>query len=226
MDIINWIYLIKKKLVKTSVQEPDKDLIALGSEVQYAKRGDKYQTYAVPFGSAVADVEGNVLRTGIYDNYPWPVGFPVMTKTTTKVIDTPGFPTSNPIDLQGWKISGTFDIPYQVAAGSMYLGSVEFSDYWNWPFMPWKTTGTVYTYNNNTGEEIYTPLSNGALVYDYDSADTVSTEMYIVADYYDTGADFYLVYRGPSPSNELDGTISFQYEFLHNAADTPKFYYY
>jgi len=51
MDILNWVYLLKNKLVKTTVQDPTQDLVILGGNVTYAKRGDKYQSY----GMTVAD---------------------------------------------------------------------------------------------------------------------------------------------------------------------------
>lgn len=47
MDILNWVYLLKNKLVKTTVQDPEKDLLVLGNKVSYAKRGDKYQSYGM-----------------------------------------------------------------------------------------------------------------------------------------------------------------------------------
>lgn len=46
MDILNWIYLVKKKLVKDTVQDP-KDLMVFGNNSSYAKRGDKYQSYGM-----------------------------------------------------------------------------------------------------------------------------------------------------------------------------------
>lgn len=47
MDILNWVYLLKNKLVKTTVQNPEKDLLVLGNNVSWAKRGDKYQSYGM-----------------------------------------------------------------------------------------------------------------------------------------------------------------------------------
>lgn len=47
MDILNWVYLIKKKLTRTTVQDPQKDLVIIGGDVTYAKRGDKYQSYGM-----------------------------------------------------------------------------------------------------------------------------------------------------------------------------------
>ena len=47
MDILNWVYLLKNKLVKTTVQDPEKDLLVLGNNVSWVKRGDKYQSYGM-----------------------------------------------------------------------------------------------------------------------------------------------------------------------------------
>jgi hypothetical protein len=47
MDILNWVYLLKNKLVKTTVQDPTQDLVILGNNVSYVKRGDKYQSYGM-----------------------------------------------------------------------------------------------------------------------------------------------------------------------------------
>lgn len=47
MDILNWVYLIKNKLTRTTVQDPEKDLVILGNNVSYVKRGDKYQSYGM-----------------------------------------------------------------------------------------------------------------------------------------------------------------------------------
>lgn len=57
MDILNWVYLLKNKLVKRTVQNPEQDLLVLGSKVTYAKRGDKYQSY----GMTVQDFIGSGL---------------------------------------------------------------------------------------------------------------------------------------------------------------------
>lgn len=45
MDILNWLYLAKNKFIKTTVQ--DNDLLVVGTNVGFSKRGDKYQNYGV-----------------------------------------------------------------------------------------------------------------------------------------------------------------------------------
>lgn len=47
MDILNWVYLLKNKLVRKTVQNPEQDLLVLGNKVSFVKRGDKYQSYGM-----------------------------------------------------------------------------------------------------------------------------------------------------------------------------------
>jgi len=47
MDILNWLYLVKNKFTRTTIENPATDLIVLGADVGFQKRGDKYQNYAM-----------------------------------------------------------------------------------------------------------------------------------------------------------------------------------
>jgi hypothetical protein len=72
MDILNWVYLLKNKLVKTTVQDPTQDLVILGSKVTYVKRGDKYQSYGMTvedFAASIVPAPGTQMNyvTGILD---------------------------------------------------------------------------------------------------------------------------------------------------------------
>jgi len=72
MDILNWVYLLKNKLVKTTVQDPTQDLVILGNNVTYAKRGDKYQSYGMTvedFAASIVPAPGTQMNyvTGILD---------------------------------------------------------------------------------------------------------------------------------------------------------------
>jgi hypothetical protein len=64
MDILNWLYLRTNKLIKKTANNP-KDLVALGADVSFAKRDDKYKTYAM----TVKDLSlaGDVANTGSYE---------------------------------------------------------------------------------------------------------------------------------------------------------------
>jgi hypothetical protein len=47
MDILNWIYMKSVGLIKPTVNDPQTDLIALGADVGFQRRGDSYQTYSM-----------------------------------------------------------------------------------------------------------------------------------------------------------------------------------
>lgn len=47
MDILNWLRIKKQNLIRTTIDSP-KDLVVLGADVSFEKRGDKYQSYAMP----------------------------------------------------------------------------------------------------------------------------------------------------------------------------------
>jgi len=47
MDILNWLHIKKQQLIRTTLDSPQ-DLLVLGADVSYQKRGDKYQSYAIP----------------------------------------------------------------------------------------------------------------------------------------------------------------------------------
>lgn len=53
MDILNWLYLVKNKFTRTTIENPATDLMVLGADVSFQKRGDKYQNYAVPVSGIV-----------------------------------------------------------------------------------------------------------------------------------------------------------------------------
>lgn len=63
MDILNWLYLRTNKLIRTTANSP-KDLVALGADATFAKRDDKYLTYAM----SIEDLAnaGDVANTGYY----------------------------------------------------------------------------------------------------------------------------------------------------------------
>jgi len=73
MDILNWVYLLKNRLIKKEVQDPAQDLVILGSNVSFAKRGDKYQSYGMTvedFAKAIGGLQGEsyIFVTGNSDD--------------------------------------------------------------------------------------------------------------------------------------------------------------
>jgi len=53
MDILNWIYLKTAGLIRSTANNADTDLIAVGANVGPVQRGDSYQTYAMPIKDLV-----------------------------------------------------------------------------------------------------------------------------------------------------------------------------
>jgi hypothetical protein len=82
MDILNWLYLKTNKLIRTTPNNPQKDLVAIGGDVTFAKRGDQYLTYAM----TIADLAnaGDVANTGYYTIDLNTVIIPVVDVTTPK----------------------------------------------------------------------------------------------------------------------------------------------
>jgi len=112
MDILNWVYLLKNKLVKKEVQDPKQDLVILGNNVSYVKRGDKYQSYGMTvedFAKAVGGLQGEsytvVLANGadavanaaqLTDAYAYavaatPYGIPKFSENRFTIIAAPGY---------------------------------------------------------------------------------------------------------------------------------------
>ena len=227
MDILNWIYSKRTRLIKEKADNPDKDLVALASNVGFSKRDDQFQTYAMTLADAVHDgcTQNNTLYTGIYDNYPFAIGYPVLLKTCTQVIDTPSFPTVLPVNLQGWKVSGSIIIDDAQSGDVLYLGSVENVNNFFTNF-PWKITGTVYTWDDANSVAIYTTLANGATVYDQNGSTTLPCNFQFVPQYFPGGFDLFLVYDSNTLGAEVETMVSFEYEFLNDIATTPTLTYY
>jgi hypothetical protein len=81
MDILNWIYLRTNRLIKTTVNNP-KDLVVLGADVTFVKRGDKYQTYAMTVSDLFNSTD--VTNTGYYSIDLNTVVVPIVDVTTKK----------------------------------------------------------------------------------------------------------------------------------------------
>lgn len=227
MDILNWLFLKKQQLIKTEANNAATDLVVLGAEVPFTQRGDGYQDYAMSLSDAVmaGETENNTLRTGIMDDPYFFIGYPVMLKTSTNVIDTPSYPTMIDIDLQGWKIAGSVNVDEGNNFDRFYLGTVNSATSF-WPIIPWKTTGTVFTYDASRDMELYTALSTDALIYDNDSNATIRATVYITTVYYGDEVDLYLEVDAGGSVEMRNTVISFEFEFLTDKAFTPEFIYY
>lgn len=225
MDILNWLYLKTAGLVKTKANDPATDLVTLGAEVPFTTRGDGYQTYAMTLADAVAAgcKENNTLRTGIYDNFPFAIGYPVLLRTCTTVIDTPATPTFVAVNLEGWKVAGSVLLS-GLAQDSIYLGTVENTEFFTG--FPWKVTGSVYA-QASPGDETYTALANGATAYDANAGALTSINLEFVPQFFPGGFDLFLNYIEPvTPTAEIEGIVSFEWEFLSDEGSEPTLTYY
>jgi len=226
MDILNWLYLQKAKLIRTEANNASTDLLALGANATFLKRGDKYKTYAMTLADAVASgcMENNTLKTGIYDEYPWPIT-PVMLPTCTRIEDYPAFPTSLAVNLVGYKVQGTYDLQENDTVVVEYIGTVENVNGNNLFGLPWKTVGSVGAFVNVPFPSPFvSAFANGATIED-DNGDAVPAELMTIAvDFYAPGAaDLFLVIASATAVDAMYATISFEFEFLDIEGETLKF---
>jgi hypothetical protein len=80
MDILNWLRIKKENLIRTTLDSPQ-DLVVLGADVSYQKRGDKYQSYAIPAEEFTKSSRGykNLLISNITYTYDGMGGGEVIT---------------------------------------------------------------------------------------------------------------------------------------------------
>lgn len=98
MDILNWLYLRKNQLIRKTVSNPAADLVVLGGDTTFAKRDDKYKTYAMTvedFATAVALPPAYKVYTALLtqsggDNFQELVGSGSLTIGTTYYIINDG----------------------------------------------------------------------------------------------------------------------------------------
>jgi hypothetical protein len=111
MDILNWLFIKREKLIRTTANNADTDLIAVGANVGFQKRDDEYRTYAMPIKDL--SVAGDVANTGYY-TLDYSLGFVVDVTTQKGVIEItnfaadvpdPAFATAVPLIIQNAAIT-------------------------------------------------------------------------------------------------------------------------
>ena len=219
MDILNWLYLRKQQLIKTEANNAATDIVILGAEVPFTQRGDGYQSYAMSLANAVEAgcIENNTYRTGVYNEYPYIVT-PSLIKTCTRIQSTGGMVPENTI-IEGFKIAGVIDIS-SGPVDAIYLGTVQYTP--DSGFSGWKVTGQVSAYDGDTDTQAYSTFSNKVFLNDDTTGSLVETfEMRFVIDTFAPGmADVYLIYAA-NTANNVNGTISFEFESLGFEGVTP-----
>lgn len=132
MDILNWLYLRTNRLIRTTPNNT-KDLVALGADVTFAKRDDKYQTYAM----SIEDLfnSNDTVNTGYYSIDLNTVITPVVDVTTKKGVIEIVMNASNINPLPAFGSS----IPFTIANATMDFSNpdnvyMQHSLYYNQPF--------------------------------------------------------------------------------------------
>ena len=235
MTILNWLYWKKQQLIKKEANNAETDLVVLGAEVPFTKRDDGYQDYAMTLKDAVASgcTANNTYKTGIYDQFPWPIT-PSMLKTCTRVEDTPAAPTALPVNLQGYKVGGAVEL-FGYVGYNEYIGSVEIPDTGVSIFLPWKTTGTVSALDTTgpTDVTITNALGTFNSVIDDGTGSTTYAQISIVAiPYTSPGIQGYDLVMFVDPTalqplvGNIEATVAFEFEFLIDETLTPSFIIY
>lgn len=215
MDILNWIYLIKKKLTRTTVQDPQKDLVIIGGNVSYAKRGDKYQSY----GMTVEDFAGysckeaNTYITDIGgggDNFL--IEPSMISGCKTIKLATSLYGTSQ---LDTYKISGVLQLYPGSPSDIISLGTITWDQPSFFGAAGLSLTGIVAASDGTNWTE--SNLANGAYVADSVTFGLVSSDFTILPDYSTPGAmDIFLSYDAAT-TNDIFAYVYFEYEVLVDA---------
>jgi hypothetical protein len=93
MDILNWLRIKKENLIRSTLDSPQ-DLLVLGADVSFQKRGDKYQSYAIPAQDFIQ--AGLIANTAHYELDITSTS--TVTVTTTRgIIDIVNMGTSAPL---------------------------------------------------------------------------------------------------------------------------------
>ena len=149
MDILNWLYLRKEQLIRTTANNPETDLVALGADATFAKRDDRYKTYAMPLKDF--SVAGDVANTAYYTvdlgvtnvvNVTTPKGVIEITMDNTIADPLPAFGSIVPLVINNVDMdfsnadnvyiqtspyynpaSGDTFIPYVISTGVLPIGA-------------------------------------------------------------------------------------------------------
>jgi hypothetical protein len=90
MDILNWLGIKKQNLIRTTLDSPQ-DLLVLGADVSFQKRGDKYQSYAMP---AKDFIEAGLIANTAHYELDITVTNTVTVNTIRGIIDITGMGTT------------------------------------------------------------------------------------------------------------------------------------
>ena len=111
MDILNWLFTQDQNLIKTTINNKNTDLIAMAADVSFAKREDKWQTYAMTaknFAPALYDTgtvtQASSITTGVIVNAATGIITTVSATTAAGATEAVGFVVTNSLVKAGSKI--------------------------------------------------------------------------------------------------------------------------
>jgi hypothetical protein len=230
MDILNWLYLRTSKLIRKTPNNPKTDLIAIGADVTFQKRDDRYQTYAMSLEDLGKTVgcASNTYAAPIFDEYPYII-LPTMVETCTFIENTSTLPSPYPSNWQGWKIGGAILLEGETTY-AYPIGTVTIPNTPTAINLSWKITGSV-TYSDNLFGDLAVTNALGLFNNIADSAGGSSyCQIYflefptVVGDNTEIDIVMYVDQTSLSPVvGDMEGRVSFEYEFLVEDTITPEF---
>jgi len=119
MDILNWLHIKKQQLIRTVANNIETDVLPVGADVSFQKRGDKYQTYGLTLAGLKNDViNGNM----VYEQSTFsPFAFITdpMPHYGTGQVNFPGIP-KNII----YRLVGFISVPGNASSYSVKIGEL------------------------------------------------------------------------------------------------------
>ena len=211
MDILNWLHIKKQQLIRTVLDSPQ-DLVVLGADVSFQKRGDKYQSYAMPandFGLAIG-VNPQFIRTADGTTV---TGVTIATKSASVLIPANTVKVGDTIFVRtrGRKV-GTANIAVQ----SIYINTAD------------AIGGNTIALNALSATSLYSQMSRTLAVKSTTSTETLSVNTGGVDDdatstnavstfNINWAVDQYIVF-GFTNTNAADATRTSYYEVTVNKA--------
>jgi hypothetical protein len=174
--------------------------------------------------SVNAIISENTYNTSVYETYPYIIT-PTLVQTTTFINNTGnGMFTSN---LQGFKVGGTIDLAGQ-ASYSEYVGTVTYEGSM-FGMAPYKTTGSVTYIDNLFSIPITNALGTFNNILDTGGGSTYCQIYFIqfpnvVGSTVEVDIVMYVDQTSlATVVGDMEGIVSFEYEFLLEEGITPTF---
>lgn len=215
MDILNWLYSKISVKVKDTLNSP-KDLIALGANVGYEKRGDQYQTYCMTAEDFLASACKDTNTYTSAGDPGWVIQ-PSMVSTCTTI--NANFLIIGDVTFDSYKIAGTAPLLEVASSGVIPIGSITWTNPTYFGATSFKITGSVDINDSGSGNWVSTPFGSNALFSDDVTFALEPVDLRIEIDYSTPGAaDLFLVWNAVNTTNDINAYVTFEYEFIIDAA--------